>query len=434
MDGRNILERASWTLLNQCLVSGGNFMLNVLLARGLSEADYGCFTLFLGAIFFLRAIDFSLISYPLSVQLCVADADARRKILGNTAVLALALGLLLAAALALGIAMLGLNDILLPACLCYLCWQAQETSRRFLFADFRYRSATAGDGVAYAGQALVAAILLWTGSLTLPATLYAMAATFAAGAVIHASRQRFGSIDRRSLGAMAFDHFSIGKWSLLSYELVLIRVQLFPWMLAALSGSAATASLQASLNIANTMNPVILGIGNAIPQVASQAFASGGVRKAVRTAGHYTLIGMAPILVICGLGLAFPSQILEAVYGPSSPYLDGATCIRILVIAGVLDYTAEMIGKTLLGIRSGRLALLINGTAVAVAFGLGVPLVMAEGVLGACLALAAANLVRAVGAVIALLWRMAQQTRIDAVRVVRPAPAVDAAGRQLAGD
>jgi hypothetical protein len=34
---------------------------------------------------------------------------------------------------------------------------------------------------------------------------------------------------------------------------------------AALAGTAATASLQAGLNIANMMKPTIFGIGNAIP-------------------------------------------------------------------------------------------------------------------------------------------------------------------------
>ena len=58
MEGKQFLERASWTLVDQCVVSGGNFMLNVLLARVLSEQDYGEFALFLGAIFLLRAIDY----------------------------------------------------------------------------------------------------------------------------------------------------------------------------------------------------------------------------------------------------------------------------------------------------------------------------------------------------------------------------------------
>jgi hypothetical protein len=58
-------------------VSSGNVVLNLLLARTLSEEDYGEFALFLGAIFILPASDYSLISYPLSVRLCVAHDEER---------------------------------------------------------------------------------------------------------------------------------------------------------------------------------------------------------------------------------------------------------------------------------------------------------------------------------------------------------------------
>ena len=177
MSGNHFIERASWTLVDQCVVSGGNFLLMVLLARSLSEEDYGEFALFLGAIFLLRTIDYSFISYPLSVRLCVANDDERARLLGNTVVLTVALSLVLVMLMALGTTLLERDNILLPACLCYLCWQAQETSRRFLLADFRYREAVHGDGVAYVGQVLLIAVLLWIDTITLSSSLYVMSAT-----------------------------------------------------------------------------------------------------------------------------------------------------------------------------------------------------------------------------------------------------------------
>ena len=106
MSGKHFIERASWTLVDQCVVSGGNFLLNVLLARTLSEEDYGEFALFLGAIFLLRTIDYSFISYPLSVRLCVANDDERARLLGNTVVLTVALSLVLVMLMALGTTLL----------------------------------------------------------------------------------------------------------------------------------------------------------------------------------------------------------------------------------------------------------------------------------------------------------------------------------------
>src|SRR5262249_25832381 len=152
---------------------------------------YGEFALFLGAIFMLRTIDFSLISYPLSVRLCVASDEERAGLLGNTILLAAALALVLVMVMALGTTLLEVDHIVLPAVLCYLCWQAQETSRRCLLADFRYRAAVAGDGIAYVGQAVLVALLASLDAITLPAALYMMSVTFGIGAIVHASKLRY---------------------------------------------------------------------------------------------------------------------------------------------------------------------------------------------------------------------------------------------------
>ena len=426
MAGQHFLSRASWTLVDQCVVSGGNFLLNVLLARTLSQDDYGEFALFLGAIFLLRTIDYSFISYPLSVRLCVVGDEESRdgvaedgstsvgdeerpRLLGNTAVLAVALSLVLLALMAIGTAVLEGENILLPACLCYLCWQAQETSRRFLLADFRYREAVAGDGVAFVGQVLLIAGLLWIDSITLSAALYVMSATFVLGALVHALKLRFARPDIGELRSLALEYLSVGKWSLVSYLLVLLRVQLFPWLLAAFAGTAATASLQAGLNIANMMNPIIFGIGNAIPQVAAHAHRSGGILGASRAAYHYVLFGLGPILVICAAAVLMPDLLLRLVYGPLSPYLAAAAGLQLLALAGVLDYIAEMISKTLLGVQAGKLAFVVNVVAAVAALALALALIGPLGVFGACVALLIANSVRMIGAMTAIAWLITRE-------------------------
>lgn len=409
MGGRVFISRASWTLVDQCVVSGGNFLLNVLLARTLSQEAYGEFALFLGAIFLLRAVDYSLISYPVSVRLCSGNDGERARLLGNTVVLAVALSFVLLVLMAIGTELLDEANIMLPACLCYLCWQAQETSRRFLLADFRFRDAVAGDGVAYVGQVLLIAILVWTHTVTLPGALYVMSVTFVIGALVHVSKLRFARPVFAELRGLAREYISIGKWSLVSYQLVLIRVQLFPWLLAAAMGTAATASLQAGLNIASMMNPIIFGIGNAIPQIAAHAHRSDGVLGAARAAYGYVLFGLGPILVICAAAVLMPNQLLQAAYGPSSPYLAAALGLQLLAVAGVLDYVAEMISKTLLGVQAGRLAFVVNIVAVVAALGLALLLIAPLGVLGACLGLLIANLLRVIGAVIAIAWLIARE-------------------------
>ena len=351
-----LVERASWTLVDQGVVSFGNFLLNVLLARTLSEEDYGEFALFLGAIFILRAIDYSLISYPLSVRLCVASDEERAGLLGNTFLLtggsesrpghghgawnhAVGGRQYRVAGVSLLFVLAGAGDV------------AAMPARRFPLScgggRGRYRLCRTGPADCAAGLArwhhASGRALHDVGDLRV-------------GALVHASKLRYARPDLAEARLLAREYFSVGKWSLVNYQLVLARVQLLPWMLAALTGTAATASLQAGLNIANMMNPIIFGIGNAVPQVAAHAHRTGGVIGASRAVYGYVLFGLSPILVISAAAVLMPELLLRTVYGPSSPYLAAAMGLQLLAVAGVLDYIAEMISKTLLGVQAGRLA------------------------------------------------------------------------------
>jgi O-antigen/teichoic acid export membrane protein len=403
-DAKRLLDRASWTLVDQGVVSIGTFVLNVQLARNLTAGDYGTFALFLGAIFALRAIAYSLISYPLSIRLSAASGDEHARLLGNSILLAAALSLGLVVVMALGIVLLEVPTILAPACLCYLCWQVQETLRRCLFADFRYQAAVAGDGIAYIGQAFLIALLAWLHAVTLPAALYLMSAAFGVGALVHASKLRYAWPDLAETWLLAREYLLVGRWSVCHCELDVARNQLIMWALAGAAGTAATATFQACANVANMMVPINLGIGNAIPQVAAHAQRSGGISGAVRAASGYVLVGFAPILVIATVTILLPELLLRTVYGPSSPYLAAAMNLQLLAVVGVFDYIAGMVCITLLGVQAGRLASGVNVVAVGTLAVLAFPLIGRHGVLGACLALLLANLVRAIGAAIAITW------------------------------
>jgi len=418
---RLLVERASWTLIDQGVVSLGGFILNVQLARYLTGSDYGTFALFMGAVFIFRAVDFSLISYPLSVQLCATPRREHAALLGNTAAIAIALAAVLSVLMFAGTVLLGRGDIAYATTACFLSWQAQETTRRFLSADFRHRAAVWGDATSFLGQAAIIGVLASAASLTLQSALYAISAMFLAGAAVHVSKLQFARPDFAAIVPMFRKFFELGKWSLLTYEVVLLRTQLFPWALAVFAGTAATASWQAALNIANLMNPIILGIGTVIPQAAAQARLSGGITGAWRAARGYILFGLPPILVFCAFVLLAPHFALRLAYSADSPYLDMSLCVQILALAWAAEYVGEMIAKTLLGAELGGLAFLTNATGVVGAV-VALPLIIPFGVLGACLALAIAILIRLIFAWLILSWLLAKETSPTAIRAEAQVP------------
>jgi O-antigen/teichoic acid export membrane protein len=236
-----------------------------------------------------------------------------------------------------------------------------------------------------------------------------MSVTFGFGALVHASKLRYAWPDLAETRLLAREYFSAGKWSLVNCELVLARGQLLLWGLAGAAGTAATASFQACANIASMMTPIILGIGNVIPQVAAHAQRTGGVIGAARAVHGYVLFGLAPILIISAVASLMPELLLRAVYGPSSPYLAATMGLQLLAVAGVFDYIADMMSKTLLGVQAGRLASAVNVVAVGVVAVLAFAFIGQLGVFGACVALLIANLVRAIIAVIAVAWLIAHE-------------------------
>jgi O-antigen/teichoic acid export membrane protein len=112
-----------------------------------------------------------------------------------------------------------------------------------------------------------------------------------------------------------------------------------------------------------------------------------------------------------------PDLLLRTAYGPSSPYLDVAVGLQLLAVSGVLDYIAEMISKTLLGIQSGRLAFVVNVVATVAALALALALIGPLGVVGACLALLIANIVRVSGAITAIAWLITRERAKARVRL-----------------
>jgi O-antigen/teichoic acid export membrane protein len=135
-------------------------------------------------------------------------------------------------------------------------------------------------------------------------------------------------------------------------------------------------------------------------------------------------------LVICAAAVLMPEFLLRTVYGPSSPYLGAAVALQLLAVAGVLEFITDVATKILLGVQAGRLASLCNAAGVVSAAVLAFALIGSWGVVGACLGLLVTNLVRAIGAVLAIAWLIAEEkSRIPGLSVADVA-AVPHVGKQ----
>jgi O-antigen/teichoic acid export membrane protein len=395
------VQNALHTLVDQGIVSLGNFVLQIVLARNLIPADYGYFALLMTLFFLVQHVHLSLVLYPLTLRVAGRETKDPSRLTSTSVAVVLASSAVYALAIDGGLALLGRADLLFGCAAFLILWQTQDAMRQALMAGLRHRDAIWGDAVCYLGQAAAIGLLVHFDRLTLPNALLAMAVACFAAMLVH------GAVLRPSLPSLRLARENVsyfwhmGRWAFLNGSVIQVRTHMFTWALVGFGGTAAAGAYQAAMNIANFTNPVIFGMSNIIAPIAARTLKESGLTAAWQAARTYFLIGAPLIFGYCAVVFAVPYVFLHLCYSADSPYLHLDTVVRLVVLAAAVNFLAEMTSTFLLGISRGNSALVMNTMAIAAAFVM-LPLVGAWGVTGAAIALTVANSVRLIGSFFAL--------------------------------
>jgi O-antigen/teichoic acid export membrane protein len=403
-------SRASWTLIDQGIVSLGNFVLAITLARSLSQADYGTYALLFGAFMAVQLITTSLVFYPLSVLVPNTKDHEQYGLLSASVALLVAICVPICVLMAIVLVQLGRSDIMMPAVLAFSLWQLQEVLRRCLMSQFRHRSAIIGDAISYLGQAAVFVIMVRLGYADLRTALLSMAFTSAAGAAVQALQIGLVLPDRKHLSQLIRGTMSIGGWSLGNNFMIVLRHQIPMWVLATMLGPLGTAPYQAIINIVNVTNPMIFGLSNIIPPTAAAAKAK-GLDAAWRASRIYGLLGAPLAFGYYALAFTAPQMVLVLFYGADSPYTGHDGAARLILAAWCLSYTAEVVCAFLFGLRFGSQAFAINSAGTLTVAVLAFPLAAMFGVSGVCIAVLGAHFMLAAASYATLRRVLAGNTK-----------------------
>ncbi len=287
---RTRLATGFWGLFDQGIVSLGNFFTNILLARHLSPSLYGIYGLIFGILLFFNNLHSSLITYPLSVEGSSGDANINREFAWASLIFTAMLSIPLGAAIGFGSWAAGLLSVAPWIIGALLLWQIQETLRRALMADHRYRDAVLGDAISYLGQAGGIWYLIAASTPSLEKIFFVMALSSAAGAGVQMIQLRIRFRMPPALGPLAKKYWDLGRWLILNNLVSLVSFQAVPWTLAASFGLGEAAKLLAMGNLLGVTHPAVFGIGNLIVPAAARANQTTGRRSAVRIAMEYGAI------------------------------------------------------------------------------------------------------------------------------------------------
>lgn len=347
--------RGVWALADQGVVSLGNFATGIVLVRSLPKVEYGVYFLIFGILQFLNSLHQSLVTYPLSVRGATSDRDDLRRLAGS----ALLFTLILALPLSLGIVLIvGIEHRpgLLPWALAAMfLWQFQETLRRAIMSHLRHREALPGDGVSYIAQVVILCLLAYRHQLTLEITFAVIAAVSLIALVMHGLRLRPSVAVRDGhVPALMRDHWSLGRWFLLTNLITIVTVQAMPWTLAFFHGEAEVAEFGVLAQIMGLSNPIIISIAGLVVPAVAAAASKRGIGAARHVALSYGLQGAALLMPYYLFVFLLPELVLR-LFTKNNPAYTGLTLhLRLFVIGYTLVFPAQVMQALLNGLGRTR--------------------------------------------------------------------------------
>jgi O-antigen/teichoic acid export membrane protein len=330
--------RVLWAIADQGVVSLGNFLTTIILARAVTPAAYGIWSVIFGLILFLNVLPASLVNYPMSVRLASHDDSEASRLL--SAGLALTALLTLPQVLILFTAsfLIANSTLALTASIALMLWQLQETMRRALMAQLAFRTAVYTDAISYLGQAALCWLLARNGNLSPQAGFGVIGITCGLAGIVQLWLIRIPLNLRIDIRHYANTFWATSRWILGSNLIATFSLQAVPWTLFFLRGPAEAAGYQAITNLVGVSHPIMLSLGSFLVPAVARTRVKQGMPAARRIAfGQAVQAGLLLLPYLLAL-LLFPRPLLGLFYGTGSAYLQLGGPLRLLAITYVLTY------------------------------------------------------------------------------------------------
>ena len=386
------LGSAKWALADQTVVSGSNFLANILLARILGIEEFGRYVLAWTIVLFVQNLQSSTIASTMMSIGPKQEADAVPRFYGSTFILQAMVGLF-AAAFTLVTATLvsrifpvpGLDTIAVPLSVTILCSQTHDFLRRYFFSVGRMRVSFFLDATRYIGQTIaILALNNWFPANSVAALwLISVAAAVASLVVLPCiPRLHFTLHHTIKTGAHSW-HFS--KWLGGSTLMGFAFANLFTFAAGILLGAAAVGAMRAAFALVSITNLVIEAFANFVPVTASRELMSNGRLGLLRYLKKEMAHGAAVIAILLGIIVAGSKYWLHLFFGPAyEPY-----STLIFWYAGIqfLTFIAFMIGTFYRTLENTRFIFFAYAFSAALSLIIAYPLLTTFGLSGAMLGL-----------------------------------------------
>ena len=386
-------RKTFWALCDQGVISGGNFVTNLILIRHLSAVQFGVFALLLNAMLFLNNIHASLVTYTVCIRGAQADEQSLGKVATGGVIATLGMAIVNVIALFVACSYVGHRWLLLFVVAAIVCWQIQESLRTVFVSQVRYDRAIGGDALSYLGQATLIAYWCFLGPPGLSKIFLAIAGTSALGALLQAIQLRPSAVNREWLRSFGGQIWILGRWSVLAKLVAFFSLQAFPWVLAYRHGLAAVAAFQSLFQLVALTNPILLSSNNLI--MASIAKGNRQGTSFLGSAKKYMLYGGGMAGLYFAILLLGGGRVMALFYGRNSAYLLNAPLLGIFVVAYAFEFVSMFAGAILAGMEKTRPLFIQQVSGMAIAICIVLPLVARWGLRAAVFGLLLVNVTKA---------------------------------------
>lgn len=313
-------SRGAWAITDQALVSGGSFLVNVLLARWLDPAGYGAYALGTYSFLLISTLHDALILEPMSVLGPARYSDRlpgyfRTQLRLHWTVAALFALLLLAGAAGANLAAPAspLSGGLLGAALATPCILLNWLARRFSYVLGRIRAANLGALVSFGAAVLGLVIIREFEWMTAMAGFTVMAVASALAATVQLLRLPFpwrmaaNGVERRVL---IQEQWEFGRWQVGAATLRLVGVQAQAYVVATYLGLAATGALRAMELAILPMSQIMTVLGTLAMPALARDFGRRDLTSILQRSRSFTSL-LVLLAVLYALALAILHSPLE---------------------------------------------------------------------------------------------------------------------------
>jgi len=404
-------------VIDQSIISLSNFLATLILARTVSPTELGMYGVGFTSLRLVRSIQEGLTIQPLNTFGAAQELPEFRRYATSTSLIQVILAVLSAVSAAvLGILLIRTgNDVAGPTIFAlwhnFLWWQLQEYVRRVLYTRGAVRSAVINTLIANSVRLGLMFYWLSKDQLTGVSGLDAIAW----GSLVALIP---GLWQTRSYWTSAFDpilatlkkNWHFGKWIMGGVLANWVSLEFYPVLTAGMVSFAAAGAYRAIQNLVAPIHMLLRAIDTFLTPRAAKTYQGTGMPGLARMLRLAYLLTGVPVLVILGIAVLFPKQILEFLYG--STYLEYSNAVVLMAIFYALLFAYWPLQAAFKAIHLSRPIFIANGAAILVMFTLGIWTILEWGVYGTILGQILNALV--VAAILWITWlSVLQQSKKD---------------------